>query len=90
MRSLLLLRGLRGELVGEALALVARMKPELAALRKVVGRTRRKRWERGREPLGGTLLFRPMADIWDGGIHGARRWTHPRMCWGTRSAVARA
>jgi hypothetical protein len=32
----------------------------------------------------------PKTDICDGGIQGARRWMRPRMCWGMRSAVAKA
>jgi hypothetical protein len=82
-----------GELVPLGLSdeLAALRKPVLATLRNGAGRTRRKRWDLGScAPGGGSCFVMPMGAIWLGGIHGARRWTRPRMCWGIRRAVARA
>lgn len=70
--------------------LVADMKEEFAALRIGVGRARRIRWDVGIELEGGDAFWAPKVFIWEGGIHGARRWIRPRMCWGMRRAVARA
>jgi hypothetical protein len=70
--------------------LVALMKLEFAAFRMGVGRARRMRWEVGRVFAGGEAVWPPMTFICDGGIHGARRCMRPRICWGIRSAVARA
>lgn len=74
------------------LLLVADMKLELAALRNGVGRARRSFCEVGMAFVGGRGAWAdaPKTDICDGGIHGARRWIRPRMCWGIRRAVASA
>ena len=60
--------------------LVALIKLELAALRIGVGSARRMRWEVGSELVGGDATCPPNTFIWEGGIHGARRWIRPRMC----------
>jgi hypothetical protein len=70
--------------------LVALMKLEFAAFRIGVGSARRIRWEVGKALLGGDAACPPITFICEGGIHGARRCMRPRICWGIRSAVARA
>lgn len=42
------------------------------------------------EFVGGDDVWPPNTLNWEGGIQGARRWIRPRICWGIRSAVARA
>ena len=78
---------LGSELVRELL--VAVMNELLAALRNGVGKALRIRWEVGMAFVGGDVDA-PKVFIWDGGIHGTRRCIRPRICWGIRSAVARA
>lgn len=75
------------ELVNELL--VAVMKELLAALRKGVGNALRIRCDVGMAFVGGEAAV-PKVFICDGGIHGARRWMRPRICWGIRRAVANA
>lgn len=81
-------RGDFGKLV-VMLALLTLNQPELAARRNGVGNDRKIRCEYGSEVAGSSCCV-PMADSWDGGIHGARRWMRPRICCGIRRAVASA
>lgn len=74
------------------LELVAVMKLLFAAFNIGVGSALNIRWLVGMALVGGSGVWAlaPNTLICEGGIQGARRCIRPRMCWGMRSAVARA
>jgi hypothetical protein len=74
------------------LELVAVMKLLFAAFRMGVGRALNILWLVGMAFVGGSGVFSlaPNTFICDGGIQGASKCILPRICWGMRSAVARA
>src|SRR5689334_941467 len=74
------------------LELVAVMKLLFAAFRIGVGSALNILWLVGMALVGGSGVFSlaPNTLICDGGIQGASRCILPRICWGIRSAVARA